>query len=93
MCLHSLLKKFKKPWGKYAISNVAEMKKLVICLFPLKHTDAALNVIQYAYLCQKTSHSQIRFFICFIFLLTLLQQVLFRISDNPENQIIISTYK
>ena len=37
--------------------------------------------------------SQLCLFICFIFLFTLLQQVLFRLRDNPENQIIISTYK
>ena len=45
------LEKVQKAVGKYAISNAAEMKKLVICSFTLEHTDAALNVIQYAYLC------------------------------------------
>ena len=33
------------------------------------------------------------FLFALFFLLTLLQQVLFRIRDNPANQIIISTYK
>ena len=34
-----------------ALEIAAEMKKLVICSFTLEHTDAALNSIQYAYLC------------------------------------------
>ena len=45
-------------------------------------------------ICVKRHHTRnAAFFICFIFLLTLLQRVLFRIRDTPESQIIISTFK
>ena len=45
-------------------------------------------------ICFKNHHiDNSAFFICFIFLLRLLQQVLFRIRDIPANQIIISTYE
>ena len=60
-------------------THICDTQYHSICVFVLK---------------KKSSHSQLYFFIClFVFFLRLLQQVLFRIRDNPENQIIISTYK
>ena len=45
-------------------------------------------------ICVKRHHTHnSAFLFALFFLLTLLQQVLFRIRDNPANQIIISTYK
>ena len=45
-------------------------------------------------ICVKRHHTRnSAFLFALFFLSTLLQQVLFRIRDNPANQIIISTYK
>ena len=66
---------------------VPEIKKLVICVFAVKHTDVTMS--DNARNCLKDTTPDNSMFVFVLFSLALLQQVFYKL---PANQIIISTY-